>query len=214
MNFLRNHLKRPLSFVLLAASLGAWAGSFDDFFSAIKMDNASVVNELLQRGFDPNTRDARGQPGLTVAMQEHSLKAATSLLARADINVNALNSAGESPLMMAALKGDLAGAQLLLDHGAKLDQPGWSPLHYAATGPEPKIVQLLLDRGATIDAPSPNGSTPLMMASQYGSEDSVRLLLQRGADVRRRNQLDLTAVDFARRSGRAPLVKLLENAQH
>ena len=112
--------------------------------------------------------------------------------------------------MMAALKGDLAAAQLLLDRGAKVSQPGWSALHYAATGPEPKLVQLLLDRGAEVNAASPNGTTPLMMAAQYGSEDSVSLLLARGADVNRRNQKDLRAVDFARLSGREQLVRKLE----
>ena len=189
------------------------AGSYDDFFIAIRNDNASTVGGLLQRGFDPNTRDPKGQPGLTIAMQEQSLKAARVLLSSRDIDVNALNQAGESALMMAALKGDMQGVQLLLERDARINQPGWSPIHYAATGPEPKLVRLLLDRGADLNAASPNGSTPLMMAAQYGSEDTVKLLLERGADPKQRNQLDLSAVDFAKLSGRAPVVTRLEQAQ-
>ena len=209
---MRNHFNKIVYLIVIAVIFPASAGSFDDFFIAIRNDDAGVITNLLNRGFDPSTRDEKGQPGLTIAMQEHALKAARALLARPEVDVNALNQAGESALMMAALKGDLAGVQLLLDRGAKIDQTGWSPLHYAATGPEPKVVQLLLDRGAEIDAASPNGSTPLMMAAQYGSEDSVRLLLDRGADLRRRNQLDLGAIDFARRAGRSTLVKRLEQA--
>jgi hypothetical protein len=186
------------------------AGSFEDFFIAIRNDNVGVMNDLLRRGFDPSTRDEKGQPGLTIAMQENSLKAARVLLARPEVDINALNSSGESALMMAAIKGDLAGVQLLLEHGAKVNQPGWSALHYAASGPEPKVVALLIERGADIDAGSPNGTTPLMMAAQYGSEDSVTLLLDHGADPRRRNQLDLDVVSFARRAGRDMLAKLLE----
>ncbi|MEP7294719.1 MAG: ankyrin repeat domain-containing protein [Burkholderiales bacterium] len=189
------------------------AGSFEDFFIAIRNDNAGTINGLLDRGFDPNTRDEKGRPGLTIAIQERSLKAAGALLARPATDVDALNQAGESALMMAALKGDMAGMELLLKRGAKVDQPGWSAILYAATGPEPKAVELLLDRGAAIDATSPNQSTPLMMAAQYGSEESVKLLLARGADARRRNQLNLGAVDFARKSGREALAKLLEQAQ-
>ncbi len=208
----RNHFKKFICAIVTAGVFSANAGSYDDFFTAIRNDNASSLRNLLERGFDPNTRDPKGQPGLTIAMVEHSPKAATLLLAQTAIDVNALNQAGESPLMMAALKGDLAGSQALLERGAKVNQPGWSPLHYAATGPEPKIVQLLIDRGADLNAASPNGTTPLMMAAQYGSEESVNLLIARGADPGRRNQKDLRAVDFAQLSGREPLVKRLEQA--
>lgn len=189
------------------------AGSFDDFFVAIRNDNAGAVTQLLERGFDPNTRDPKGQPGLAMAMQQQSLKAARALLSSPAIDVNALNEAGESALMIAALKGDLAGAQLLLERGAKVNQPGWSPLHYAASGPEPKLVQLLIERGADLNSASPNDTTPLMMAAQYGSEDSVQLLLKRGADPKRRNQRQLGAADFARQAGRESLVKRLELLQ-
>lgn len=194
------------------AVFSANAGSFEDFFVAIKNDNVSNLAGLLERGFDPNTRDPKGQPGLTIAVTERSVKTVKLLLTQTTIDVNALNSAGESPLMMAALKGDATGVKLLLDSGAKVNQPGWSALHYAATGPEPKVVQLLIERGAEVEAASPNGSTPLMMAAQYGSEDSVNLLLARGADVNRRNEKSLRAIDFAKLSGREPLVKRLEQA--
>jgi ankyrin repeat protein len=200
--------------VVAVAGFSTRAGSFDDFFSAIRNDNADVVNELLQRGFDPNTRDAKGQPGLMIAMREHSLKVARALLDRPGIEVNALNQAGESALMLAALKGDVAGVQLLLERGAKVNQAGWSALHYAAAGPEPKVVQWLIEHGADINAASPNGTTPLMMAAQYGTEASVDLLLSHGADLKRRNERNFDAVDFARLSGRAWLVKQLEEVQH
>lgn len=207
---LTKYLKKIACGFALVAVFSANAGSYDDFFVAIRNDNASNLADLIQRGFDPNTRDPKGQPGLTMALQERSPKAVKLLLSQPTIDVNLLNDAGESPLMMAALKGDLPAAQALLARGAKVDQPGWSALHYAAAGPEPKLVQLLIDRGADLNAASPNDTTPLMMAAQYGSEDSVNLLLARGADVNRRNQKGLRAVDFARLSGRESLVEELE----
>ena len=192
------------------AVLSAHAGSYEDFFVAIKNDNANSLSSLLERGVDPNTRDPMGQPGLTMALQERSLKITKLLLGQPAIDVNLLNNAGESPLMMAALKGDLSGAQALLQRGARINQPGWSALHYAASGPESKLVKLLIDRGADLNAASPNETTPLMMAAQYGSEDSVNLLLASGADLNRRNQKGLRAVDFAKLSGREPLFRQLE----
>ena len=207
---MRNYFRYLSYLLVIVAFSSAQAGSFDDFFIAIKNDNAGAVVDLVKRGFDPNTRDTKGQPGLTAAMQERSVKVARVLLEQPGIDVNALNPAGESALMLAALKGELAGAELLLGRGAAVSLAGWSPIHYAATGPEPQLVKLLLDRGADIDAASPNGTTPLMMAAQYGSEESVKLLLQRGADLGRRNQRGMGPVDFAKLSGREPVVRLLE----
>ena len=135
---------------------------------------------------------------------------AKALLAQPTIDVNALNQAGESALMLAALKGDLVWTRKLLERGAQVKPAGWSPLHYAATSNQPTVVALLLDRGADINAESPNRTTPLMMAARYGTEENVNLLLARGADARRRNERDLGASDFARPSGRDWLAAKLE----
>ena len=70
-------------------------------------------------------------------------------------------------------------------------------------------MKLLADRGADLNAASPNNTTPLMMAAQYGSEDSVRLLLDRGADPGRRNMKGLGAADFAKLAGRDNLAERL-----
>lgn len=207
---LRLHFK-ILQYLFVAAGISvANAGSYEDFFIAVRNDHAHVIAGLLTRGFDPNTRDPNGQTGLTLAMQEGALNTARVLLGAKDVDVNALNQSGESPLMMAALQGNEAGVQVLLDRGARINQPGWSPLHYAASASDPRVVRVLLERGAEIDALAPNGTTPLMMSAQYGSEDSVKLLLARGADPSRRNQLGLGVLDFAKLSGRIPLVKFLE----
>ena len=209
---MRINFKYIVYLVVLIACSVCRSGSFDDFFIAIKNDRGDEVTSLLKRGFDVNTRDASGQPGLTVAMRERSLKAAKALLAVPALDVNALNAARESALMLAALKGEVTGARMLLDRGAQIQLPGWSPIHYAATGPEVKLVELFLDRGADVNALAPNGSTPLMMAAQYGTEEGVKVLLDRGADGSRRNQLDLRAADFARMAGRDSLARKLEGA--
>jgi uncharacterized protein len=208
---LTKHFKKLIYLVVASAMSLAVAGSYEDFFSAIRNDNASSLSDLLARGFDPNTRDPKGNSGLTVAMQENSPKTAKLLLAQNGLDVDALNQAGESALMMAALKGNLGGVQALLARGAKLDQAGWAPLHYAAAGSEPKVVAMLLERGAIVDASSPNGTTPLMMAAQYGSEDSVKLLLDKKADLSKRNDRGLRAAEFARLAGRESLAKRLES---
>ncbi|CAN5468419.1 ankyrin repeat domain-containing protein [soil metagenome] len=198
---------------LLALAMAAHAGSYEDFFIGVQNDNASTVNGLLQRGFDPNTRDPKGNTGLILAIRNQSPKVASALLAQKGIDVDALNTSGESALMMAGLKGDLPAVKLLLDRGARVNQPGWAPLHYAATGPELKVITLLLERGADINAASPNGTTPLMMAAQYGPMDGASLFIEKGADPKRRNKKNLAASDFAKLAGRDALAASLEKLQ-
>lgn len=188
---------------------GAVAGSYDDFFRALRIDNAGAVSELLARGFDPNSPDEKGQTGLHLAIRDNSPRVASVLLAHPALRVDAPNASDETPLMLAALRGQLDSAQRLLDKGAAVNRPGWAPLHYAATGPEPKLVSLMLERGAQIDAPSPNGSTALMMAARYGADESALLLLARGASTTVRNQRDMNAADFARSVGRDALAAKL-----
>jgi ankyrin repeat protein len=187
--------------VLIGFSLSR-AGSFDDFFAAIKQDDAKTVSNLIQRGFDPNTRNATGDHPLILALREPSPKVLAVLLAWPKIDVEARNRQDESPLMIAALKGMTDAVSQLLDKGADVNKPGWTALHYAATHGHLQIMNLLLEQHAYVDAESPNGTTPLMMAAMYGTPSAVKLLLEAGADPLLKNQLGLTAIDFAYRANR------------
>lgn len=194
---------------------GAQAGSYDDFFTAIIRDNPGTITDLLRRGFDPNTPNERGDKGLLLALQLESDRVFFALLQSPQVDVNAHNARGETPLMLAAIKGNLPAVQALLARGADVNQPGWAPLHYAASGDTPQhaqIVKLLLEHSAYIDAASPNGSTPLMLAARYGSETIVQLLLQEGADPTLKNQLGLTARDFALGAEREHTATLIDTA--
>jgi ankyrin repeat protein len=111
--------------------------------------------------------------------------------------------------MMAALKGHTELARRLIERDADVNKTGWAPLHYAATGGHLAMIELLLDNHAYIDAESPNGTTPLMMAAQYGTPAAVKLLLDSGADPKLRNQLGLTAIDFANRGNRKDSAELI-----
>jgi len=213
MKVLMNHLKKFVYLLVVIGFSSSFAGSYEDFFRAVEVNDGSVVHTLIQRGFDANSRDPKGQTGLILALRGGAFDAADALLKAPNLDVNALNDAGESALMMAALKGQADWSQKLIERGASIAKAGWSPIHYAATGPDTAVVKLLLDKGAPIDARSPNGSTPLMMAAQYGAETSVELLLQRGADPRVRNERGLTAADFARLAKREALATRLEHAQ-
>ncbi len=207
---MKRYFRLCIYLVVVISFLSAHAGSYDDFFRAVRVDNAGTVNELLARGFDPNAPDEKGQVGLFLALQDGSPKVLAALLAHPGIKPDVPNASDETPLMMAALRGNVEGMQLLLARGAVVNRPGWTPLHYAATGPQARAVALLLDRGAEVDAPSPNRTTPLMMACRYGTDAAAELLLARGASLRLRNDRDMSAADFARSVGRTALAARLD----
>jgi len=195
-------------FVFIGFS-SSFAGSYDDFFVAIKQDDADTVRALLKRGFDPNTRNPAGEHGLALAIREPSLKVASVLAGTAQIDPEARNEHDESLLMLAALKGLFTVCEQLIAKGADVNKPGWTPLHYAATHGHISVMNLLLDNHAYIDAASPNGSTPLMMAALYGTPAAVKVLLEAGADPRLKNDQGLTAIDFANRGQRSESAALL-----
>ena len=211
----KSFLKYLTYLILVIGFSSAMAGAYEDYFKAVSGNDAGVVQGLLARGFDPNSRDEKGQTALYLALREASFKVAEVLLAHPDLRQDLPNSVGESALMMAALKGHVGWVKRLLDRNARMEglEPlAWTALHYAASGPEPQTVQLLLAQGAKANARSPNGSTPLMMAARYGAEPSVDLLLQQGADAKVKNDAALTAADFARLAGREALARRLAQA--
>ena len=224
MNHLKHYINKSAYLVVFAGFIGlsgfvgllgsslAQAGSYEDFFRAIKNDDAGAIRQLVARGFDVNAADPQGQYGLMLAIREPALKAASALVDAPKINLNAFNALGESPLMLAALKGQLDLAAKLVAKGADVNKTGWTPLHYAASNGHVDVIKLLLENHAYIDAESPNGSTPLMMASMYGNPQSVKLLLDEGADPLLKNQIGLTALQFAERANRPDSAQLLNKA--
>lgn len=206
---LMSYIKYGVYCIVIYTCSSAIAGSYDDFFAAIRSDNGEAVSALLGRGFDGNTRDPNGLHGLHLAVTGKSLKAAAALLDWAKIDVEPRNKADESPLMLAALDGNLALAKQLIAKGADVNKTGWTPLHYAATRGHSDVMTLLLDNFAYVDAASPNGTTPLMMAAFYGTPSAVKLMLEVGADPLLKNAQRLSAIDFAHRNNRMDSAEII-----
>lgn len=198
----RLYFKKFIYLVVLYGYSVCYAGSFDDFFIAIKRDDPATITALLNRGFDVNTTNPAGEHGLLLALREPSVKVLDVLLDWPSVNVEARNLHDESPLMLASLQGMTEICQQLIAKGADVNKPGWAPLHYAATHGHLAVISLLLENDAYIDTASPNGTTPLMMAAQYGTPEAVQLLLEAGADPLLINEQALTALDFAHRASR------------
>jgi len=212
-NIIKN-IKSLIYCIVLIGFSSVHAGSYDDFFRAIIQDNDAKVAALLQRGFDPNTVDPSGTPGLVMAIKLESTKVSDLLIRWPTTKVEVRNPADESPLMLAALAGDVNLCRLLIQRDADVNKTGWTPLHYAATHGHLEVMRLLLEENAYIDAGSPNGSTPLMMAASYGTADAVKLLLEAGADPTLANDLGLKALDFANQANRTDSAEIISTYVH
>lgn len=120
-------------------------------------------------------------------------------------DVNAPDQYGTTPLMAACRWGKLNMVRLLLQNGAKADEPrtgkGRTPLMVACayySGPE--ICGLLLKAGANINAQANDGSTALMLAANNGKVAVVELLLNQKANAYAKDSKGATALDYANRA--------------
>ena len=198
LNFTKGLIALALIFFGIALAFGQTPSQISDLVKAVKFDDTKEVKSHLNQGFSPNLVDANGNPLLVLAIKDRSYGVIDLLLATKDIDVDVSNKQGETPLMYAAINGDLPVVKtLVLKHKAQLDHIGWTPLHYACAKGNYEVAQFLLSKGAMVDSLSLGGTTPLMMAVQSGNEYSVKLLLNYGANLQLRNNVGLTAIDIA-----------------
>ncbi|HTQ99937.1 MAG TPA: ankyrin repeat domain-containing protein [Candidatus Acidoferrum sp.] len=182
--------------------------------------NVEILKALLDAGVKADEAGADGQTPLMVIARTPNVKAA-ELLIKAGANVNAAEQwRGQTALMWAAAEKQPAMLQLLIDKGAKVDiksapnnwerqvtaeprmkilPPGsLSALHYAAREGCTECVAKLIKAGADLNIVDGDGVTPLVMAGLNARWDSMKLLLEAGAnpdkwDVYGRNPLYMVA---------------------
>lgn len=98
--------------------------------------------------------------------------------------VDERDDAGETPLILAAERGDAEGARVLLDAGADpcaASATDWTSLHGAAECGSVEVIEMLVAAGADVSAAARSGKTPLDIAVQYGQPDAAAALVALGA---------------------------------
>jgi len=148
---------------------------------AIDDDNAKLVQFLLAHGADPNVEVDDGYTCLLTAVERTSAASMRilKLLITAGANVHVTGMHDWAPLHMAACRGRVEKAQLLIQRGADVNQrikiDGLdTPLIVAATHGQPQIVQLLLNSGGNANLKNAFQSTPLDIARQVLAKSSVQ----------------------------------------
>ncbi|MET1110813.1 MAG: ankyrin repeat domain-containing protein [Allosphingosinicella sp.] len=122
---------------------------------------------------------------------------------------------GEGALHLVVRGRDINWLTFLLAKGARPDlqsNRGETPLTLAAQIGWIEGAEQLLARRASVNLANGRGETPLILATQRRDMAMVRLLLGRGADPKRTdNVAGMSALDYARQDPRAGAVlKMLE----
>jgi ankyrin repeat protein len=97
-------------------------------------------------------------------------------------DVNQRGIFGNTPLHIAAIRGDLSAAQILIDAGADINargEMGFTPLHEAVDHEHSPVVALLLDLGANRTLKNEDGETAADIALTSGNQQ-IYSLLRRG----------------------------------
>lgn len=196
----------------------------EDFFRAIKLNEARIVRTFLQAGMDPNVQNKEGETALTYALQYADDLPARVLIEQADINMR--DRLGNSPIHLALRKNKNEIFKMLLEKGADVNVPGranektrdQSVLYVAVARNDEALVRDLLERGADPNKADSAGSLPLVEAvvDAGPNPEIVKMLLEKGADVNKAEQENgATALIFiAQNEGatagqREEIVKLL-----
>ncbi|HET9705165.1 MAG TPA: ankyrin repeat domain-containing protein [Vicinamibacterales bacterium] len=140
-------------------------------------------------------------------------EAVKTLLKKA-ADVNAAQGDGMTALHWAAMNGDVELTEMLVYAGANVRATTrlgtYTPLYLASQQGHAKVIQALVKAGADLKAGTPNGTTPLMVAAASGDVDSVRTLLDHGAEINGRDGVRWqTPVMYAAANNRAAVIELL-----
>ncbi len=91
---------------------------------------------------------------------------------------------GLTPLHLAAGKGKIEVAEVLLENGAEMNLKasnlGYTPLHLAAINGQQTVAEFLVDKGAEVNPKSKTGATPLDLSVDKGHKELADFLRKHG----------------------------------
>jgi ankyrin repeat protein len=152
---------------------------------AIVKNDVTLVESLLNQGFDPNQRNAAGYAALPTAARLGNSKIVSALLAhKADPNIGGSKGDDVAGALNQAMRGlQYDAAKLLIEAGAKVDKAnaiGVSPLYICAVADtkDGKLTRLLLKHHANIDQKSDDGYNTQDVAMENRNRLFMRIAMR------------------------------------
>ncbi len=163
--------------------------------AAQKPERFNILKMLIpyaEKSFE--SRDNSLNTLLHVAV-EHKNEKLIDFLLENNVNVNARNFHGQTPLIIAASNGDEKTMKKLLKAGGDLqlvDNNGEGVVMYAVYGNHCHLIEFLKQAGANFNQENKDGLYPLTVAAKIGQYQMVNSLHQNGADINALNYEGLT----------------------
>jgi uncharacterized protein len=199
---------------------GTEVASYRGLHSAATRGDVEEIAHLVTAGADVNARDANGRTPLHVAAYRGDPAAVRALLA-GGADPNLLDRQRYDAVTIAAVRDDADTLRTLLAHGAdaRLTTSPYdgTALIAAAHLGHHEVVQELIRAGAPLDHVNNLGWTALIEAVILGSGgrrhiETVRALVEAGADVAIADRNGVTPLQHARQRGYTPMVEILKQA--
>jgi ankyrin repeat protein len=198
------------------AELSVYAGLHE---AAAKGDVAEI-DKLIQEGEKPNIQDSRSRTPLHVAayMRQH---AAARALLRHGANPNALEIDRYDIVTIAAVANDIEMLKIALEGGASAknitSRYDGTALIAAAHLGHAEAVKILIAANAPLNHVNNIGWTALMESIVLGNggrnhTDTLKALVDAGADVNVADRQGITPLQHARRRGYVEMARVLEEA--
>ena len=176
-----------------------------EFFDAIKAGDSARLNALLDS--DPRLLSTNADKISPVLMAlYHGKRDVAGLL---------IDRGAQLTFAEACAYGDMARAQSMLQSDPSLlnlrSPDGYPPLGLAIFFGQPAIARFLIERGAEVHAAAENVNNvaPVHAAAAVRDIETMRLLLDHGADPNARQQRDYTALHGAASRGDIEMGRLL-----
>lgn len=163
-------------------------------------DYPEVIAALIKAGADVNAANASGLTSLMIATRQAN---------NYEYNISQMMDSPELKeidvykVIKENNKKNLQIVKVLLDAGAEINlsnDDGTTPLMYAVTSnSNNEIVKLMIKRQVLINQINDKGENALIYAIRYSSnpEETIKILLEGGIDVSRRDVNGKTAYDYA-----------------
>eukprot|EP00752_Nemacystus_decipiens_P016405 g14662.t1 len=180
---------------LLTAGADVTLRNMEDGKSALDLaafeGHADAASAIIERGGDVNAAGTDGQTPLHRAAVGSTAVGSAEVVSLFCLEygaaVNASDGGGFTPILSAALRGNVAATQALLAAGADVtlreNMLDFSPLDVAATMGHADVVRLIVDHGIDVNAASRDGITALHAAASRNRLEVIDVLVAAGADV-------------------------------